>query len=419
MRDGLPPLRVRDRAPYFFLSYAPVPSPGGDSDAGRPAADKNVKEFYTDLARAVAAQSGAPAHPCLGYLDAADRGGPAMARALQGCHTFVPLVTRRYFSDVYCGRQWYAFTHRDRRGTLVPALWTPVPTTARPLPVDLDLPVPQGPVAPLFVDDDALDRYAKGGLYGLRQYPEHPEYYDQCVRRIAQCVVQAARRAPEPLPGEAEFADLDVPDAFATAPWHPLGIAVLAPDIHHLPPDRSDTKYGAEPRDWQPFSDGLSIPLAERTAELARNLGFAPEICTYDEAESVFLGRRETTSPWVLIIDPWILHDRTAADRLRAFDAQDLPWVTVLTPLADDPQTRQAREELDALLRSVLPRRLSSGRAIQRGAVAGIDNSEAFNSRFLELADSAAQQYLNRVQLTSSTSPSASADSQGEQEAQP
>ncbi|MFJ3668852.1 FxsC protein [Streptomyces sp. NPDC090106] len=412
--------RVRDKAPYFFLSYAPAPDPGDAADGARPAADKNVKEFHTDLTRAVAGLSGSLTPSALGYLDAADRGGPAMARALQSSHCFVPLITRRYFTDVYCGRQWTAFVNRARRGTLVPALWTPVPTTARPLPVDLDLPVPGRPVTPMPVHDKALDRYAKGGLYGLRQYPEHPEYYDQCVRRLAQCIVQAARRAPRPVPDDAEFADLDVPDAFATSSWHPLGIAVLAPDVDHLPPDRGDTKYGNEPRDWQPFSDGLSSPLAQRTAELARNLGFAPEIRTYDEAEAVFLGQREATSPWVLIIDPWILHDRTVADRLRAFDARDLPWVTVLTPMADDPQTRQSRDRLDALLRSTLPRRLSTGRAIQRGAVAGIDNSEAFNSRFLELADGAAQQYLNRVPLPSSTtSPSASTDSQGDQEAQP
>ncbi|KOG30563.1 FxsC protein [Streptomyces resistomycificus] len=429
---------VHDTAPFFFLSYAPVPPPGGGQDPDRPTADKNVKEFYSDLATAVVSMSGSFAARSLGYLDAADRGGPDTARALHRCHSFVPLITRRYFTDVYCGRQWYAFTHRSPRGRLIPALWTPVPTTARPVVVDLDLPVPERPTAPVRVDDVALDRYAKGGLYGLRQHSDHPEYYDQCVRRIAQCVVQAARRAPEPPPQDEEFVDLDaVPDAFAASSWHPLGIAVLAPDLQHLPPARRDTKYGPEPRDWQPFSDGVGTPLAERTAELARNLGFTPEIRTYDEAEAVFLGQRETRSPWVLILDPWILYDRAAVDRLRAFDARDLPWVSVLTPLADDPQTRHARRELGALLSSALPRRLSNGRAIQRAAVAGIDNSEAFNSRFMELADSAAQQYLNRVPLRSSTRPSASAErpqavsggpvapasdqaeSQGDQEAQP
>lgn len=438
MQGGRSTEGVRDKAPHFFLSYAPVPSPVGDVDAARPEADKDVREFYADLNRAVAGVSGPFRSPSLGYLGAADRGGPETARALHRCRSFVPLITRRYFTDVYCGRQWYAYTHRAPRGALIPALWTPVPTTARPVPVDLDLPVPERQVTPVRVDDAARDRYAKGGLYGLRQYYDHPEYYDQCVRRIAQCVVQAVRRAPEPTPDETEFTDLDhVPDAFAAASWHPLGIAVLAPDDHHLPPDRTDTKYGHEPRDWQPFSDGYGTPLAERTAELARNLGFAPEIHTYDEAEPVFLGQREAKSPWVLILDPWILHDRTALDRLRAFDARDLPWVTVLTPLADDPQTRDAREKLAALLRSALPRRLSSGRAIQRGAVAGIESSEAFNSRFTELADSAAQQYLNRVPLRSSPRPPASAkrphaasrgpvapapdeaDSQGDQEAQP
>jgi FxsC-like protein len=404
--------------PWFFVSYAPT-SPSGEADEGR----KNVKEFVNDLARAVTQMGGAAAPSDIGYLDAADRGGPATTRALRHCHAFVPLITRRYFTDAYRGRQWYSFTHRPRHGALVPALWTPVPTTVRPVPVDLTLPVPDRPMSPVHVDDDAVTRYARGGLYGLRTYSDHPEYYDQCVRRIAQCVLQAARRAPEPVPDNAAFADPEeAPDAFAASSWHPLGIAVLAPDLTHLPPGRRDTKYGHGPCDWQPYSDGYGTPLAERTADLARNLGFAPEIHSYDEAEPVFLGHREVTGPWVLILDPWILRDPVARNRLRAFDARDLPWVTVLTPIADDPQTGQAGEELEALLKSALPRRLGNSRPIQRGAILGIANSEAFNSRFMELADSAAQQYLNRVPLRSTTTrPSASAERPhaGDQEAQP
>jgi len=400
-----------NRTSRIFVSYASALAPGGDPEQGRPGGDKNVKEFYTDLTAAVASMSGSFAT----HLDAAGHGGPDTARALHRCHVFVPLITRRYFTDVHCGRQWYAFANRSHRGCLAPVLWTPVPTTACPVPVDLNLPVPDRPVR---VENSAAERYAQGGLYGLRQYPDHPEYYDQCIRRIAQFVVQEAGRAPEPTSAGAEFTDLDeVPDAFAAAFSHPLGIVVLAPDIHHLPPGRRDTKYGPEPRDWQPFSDGYGIPLAERTAELARNIGFAPQIHTYDEIESVFVGQREAARPWVLILDPWILHDRTVVERLRAFDSRDLPWVTVMTPLADDAQTRGAREEIDALLREALPRRLGGGRAIQRAAVAGIDNSEAFTSRFMELADSAAHQYLNRVPLRSAAA--GQDDSRGDQEAQP
>ncbi|MPY56896.1 FxsC protein [Streptomyces spongiae] len=416
---------MHDDAPHFFFSYAPVPPPEGDVDAGPPAADKKVLEFCDDLTRAVISMSGTHAPPStVRHLDAADRGGPSTVSALHRSRTFVAVITRRYFTDVHCGRQWYAFTHRPQRpqrGALIPVLWTPVPTTARPVVVDLGLPVPDRPATPSYVDRDAAEGYKTGGLSGLRRDSDKP-YYDQCVRRIAQCVVQAASRAPEPVPDDAEFAHLDeVPDAFTASSWHPLGIAVLAPDIDHLPPGRRDAKYGREPRDWQPFSDGYGTPLAERTAELARNLGFAPEICTYDEAEPVFLGQRETRRPWVLILDPWILHDPAAAARLRAFDARDLPWVTVLAPLADDPQTRHARGDLEARLRSVLPRRLSGSRPIQRGAMLGrIQNSEAFNSLFMELADTAAQQYLNRVPLRSSTRPSAPTEPpQGDQEAQP
>ncbi|MEU7059747.1 FxsC protein [Streptomyces sp. NPDC046197] len=427
-----------EQSPYFFLSHAAVPPPGEHGGSGHPPPDKNVLEFYTDLRKEVARLAGTSRLTTVGYLDAPGRDKARTARALHRCHSFVPLISRRYFSNATCGRQWYAFTHRDVSGVLVPVLWTPVPTAARPVVVDLDLPTPAPPAPASPVAPDALELYAQDGMYGLRLDPENRTAYQQCVGRIAQCVVQAARHVRARPPADAEPADLDdVPDAFAAAAWHPLGIAVLAPDIHHLPPGRTDAKYGPEPGDWQPFSDGFGTPLAARTAELARNIAFAPEIRTFDEAEAVFLGKQEPTCPWVLILDPWILYDRSAVERLRAFDARDLPWVTVLTPLADDTQTAQARSRLKELLRTALPRRLSRGRAIQRAAVAGIENSEAFNSRFMELANNAAQQYLNRVPLPSPTrslasatwpdadsgGPAASAPrrtgSQGDQEAQP
>lgn len=419
MHDSRSAADVGDASPYFFLSYAATPAPG-HVPAERPLPDKNVAEFYADLSAEVTRMSGSRARVPVGYVEAPGRDRAQTDRALSRCHSFVPLVSRRYFTDTDCGRQWYGFTHRSPAGALLPVLWTPVPTTARPVVVDLELPVPQPPATATEVDQQTLELYAQDGLYGLRQDTDHAAAYAQCVRRIAQCVVQAARRGRGPGWAVREPAPTaELPDAFAISPLHPLGIAVLAPDIDHLPPGRSDVKYGRGPRDWQPFSDTLGTSLAERTAGLARNLGFAPTVCTFEQAEPVLLGRTQPAGPWVLILDPWVLHDPRSAERLAAFDALDLPWVTVLTPLADDPQTREHQGELAARLRAVLPRRLARGRAIQRAAVAGIENIEAFNSRFMELADSAAQRYLSRVPLASQPrSSSPHTEQQGDQEAQ-
>ncbi|MFC4035703.1 FxsC protein [Streptomyces polygonati] len=416
MYGSRPASSVHDASPYFFLSYAATPAPGEQAAPGRPLPDKNVGEFYADLSAEVARMSGASARTPVGYVEQPGHSAERTARALLGCGSFIPLVSRRYFTDASCGRQWHAFTHRFPPGALLPVLWTPVPITARPVIVDLELPVPEAPATAVPVDTKALEFYAENGLYGLRQDTDRSWAYAQCVRRIAQCVVQAAaREIPETSPTATEPAALgDLPDAFAASPWHPLGIAVFAPDLDHLPPDRADTKYGPGPRDWQPFSDNFGASLAERTAGLARNLGFAPDVRTFDQAEPVFLGLEEVTSPWVLILDPWILYDPAAVERLRAFDARDLPWVTVLTPLADDPQTDLRRRELGDLLGSALPRRLAGGRFIQRMAAAGIENSEAFNSRFMELADSAAQHYLNRAPIAFSTRSSRSSASAAE-----
>ncbi|MEV0905124.1 hypothetical protein [Streptomyces hokutonensis] len=144
MQGGRSTEGVRDKAPHFFLSYATVPSPVGDVDAARPGADKDVREFYAALSRANASGMSASSASSVGYLDGADRAGPDTARALHRCRRFVPLITRRYFTDVHCGRQWYACTHRATRGALIPALWTPVPTTARPVPSTWNCPCPNG-----------------------------------------------------------------------------------------------------------------------------------------------------------------------------------------------------------------------------------------------------------------------------------
>ncbi|MFC9914985.1 FxsC protein [Streptomyces sp. NPDC127197] len=407
-------------APYFFLSYAPVKACGDSGGHNRARTDKHVTEFLTDLNKEVARAAG---HPVSTAVVHHTPDGERTARALHRCHSFVPLISRRYFTDAYCGRQWYAFTHRARRGVLVPVVWTPVAVPAPPVAVNLDLPLPEGTVTPLPVDAMARDRYARDGLYGLLQDLDNRESYGQCARRIAQCVVQAARTTPDPGPDDTTCPDLaDLPDSFATSSRHSLGITVLAPDIHHLPPGCRDTHYGPEPRDWQPFDERLGTPLAEHAAMLAHALGYAPEIRTFDQAEPVFLGRQEAANAWVLLLDPWVLHDRRAVERLKAFDALDLPWVTVLIPVSDDPQTARARSELNGLLRTSLPRRLISGRAMRHAAVAGVERLEAFDSRFVELVDSAAQQYLNRVPSPSATGCSSGpqpADSAGDQEARP
>lgn len=93
MHDGRSARRVRSKAFYFFVSYAPAPVTSGDAEAEDLEPDKDVEEFHSDLIRAVAGLSGSLVPSSLGYLDATDRGGPDMARALQRSHCFVPLIT--------------------------------------------------------------------------------------------------------------------------------------------------------------------------------------------------------------------------------------------------------------------------------------------------------------------------------------
>ncbi len=391
--------------PIFFLSYASTPRPADDHDLDP---DKLVFEFHAELSRQVEHLAGAPPGAVVGY---AERPGDPPVRildALARCRVFVPLCSPRYFSTPSCGQQWYAFTRRPRSGTaIVPALWAPVMLAQQPL-VARELP------GGLFLDppgarkDRAPGRYAAEGLYSLITLEEDDRVYRAAVRRLAEHIVRVARSAPATAVDGTELGRLHtLPDAFAASPPRPrLGIAVLAPSADRLPPQRDPAPYGASPLDWQPYGEPHRAPLAERMAELARNLGFAPEIRIFDRSLGELFGSPPPGGPWVLLIDPWTLHDRDSAALIRRFDALDQPWVAVLAALSDhDPQNLRFHDALRRLLRDALPRRLARSRMMHRSAITGIPSSEAFGRIFSELVESAGLHFLMGTQVTFGNRP--------------
>ncbi|MFI1015936.1 FxsC protein [Streptomyces sp. NPDC020965] len=393
--------------PLFFLSYARIP---GDRRTG-PDPDRLVFDFYGALSDRVAAHAGAGGADA-GFVERPHTTGEQVVRALSDCRAFVPLYSQRYFTDPRCGRQWTAITRRSAPAPaprIVPVLWTPYPAASVPEAVHETPAVPESA-------GDAEESYAALGLHQLLDLEEEQalRIVDWLARRIAGTPpVHRAPSDPGPsdwAPSRLDPAGLDsaglarLPDAFATRPPRPpLRLTVLAPSEQRLPIGRGSARYGPRPLDWRPYGPAAGGPVAEQAGELARNLGFAPEVVSFDKALVELRSVGAPTAPWVLIVDPWALQDVTAARQAREFDTARRPWTAVLTALADnDPQTTEHSERLRELLESTFPRHLREGRIGQQSAVRGLRTADVFALWFGELAESAYMRYLRYIQPRSS-----------------
>ncbi|MGW7415232.1 FxsC protein [Streptomyces sp. NPDC054863] len=382
--------------PLFFLSYARIP--GGRRTGDDP--DRLVFDFYEELAGRVAAHAGLE-RTAAGFVDRQGAVGEESVRALSGCRVFVPLYSKRYFTDPLCGRQWTAITRRalrTRAPRTVPVLWTPYPAASVPAAVQ---DVPELPEVQEGCDEEE-GSYAATGLHRLLDLEEDR------ARRITEWLALRIASAAATVPAGAAPDSFDatalarLPDAFAAAPPRPpLRITVLAPYEDRLPIGREGARYGPGPLDWRPYGPVAGGPIAEQVTELARNLGFSPEVVEFDKVD--LRGRGTPAAPWILVVDPWALGDRKVAAQAKAFDDAHRPWTAVLTALADnDPQTKEHLDRLRGLLESAFPRSLREGRVGEQTAVRGLATADAFALWFGELAESANMRYLRYIQPQSS-----------------
>jgi hypothetical protein len=154
----------------FFLSYAHA---GLDSN-------RAAKRFYNELRGDLQTLVGLPVGAEMGFFDSNGL-GPAvlwpqeLADALGTCQVLVSLLSVPYLNSDWCGKEWHAFTLREReprpgasrfqnQGSIIPVRWAPIP---------FDLPsVVQGEVQ-LFTPQgtqhqpDLPELYEKEGAFGL------------------------------------------------------------------------------------------------------------------------------------------------------------------------------------------------------------------------------------------------------------
>jgi FxsC-like protein len=383
-----------EAAPYFFLSYA---------QGSTPVPDVWMIQLFEDLCHRITRHAHLPAAAkYVGYLDREPRAGreapPALVQALATCRVFVPLFSRRYFESEDCGKQWFAFTRRAlnhaARGrvaarAIIPALWVPVderhlPAPARSIP---------------FNHADLGECYAANGFYGIIKLTRHRDAYKNAVDGLAQLIVRAVEESPvdpEPVSDYSSLVSAFGPEARAMPGGRQLRITVVAPHQGELPRERGTLYYyGHDACGWNPYAPETTRGLADHAADLARSLGYRPDVGDLKQHGRELLGSGPPSSPEVLIVDAWAATIDSYASLLRRLDAMDKPWIQVVVPWKrGDEENEAATVMLRSALRAALGHKLAEGRATSSFAVRGVPTLSDFSQVLPTVIMTAARQYL-------------------------
>ncbi|MEU9381453.1 TIR-like protein FxsC [Streptomyces sp. NPDC048279] len=395
---------VADR-PYFFLSYAHTPAwgPGG----GDP--DHWVHAFYRDLCNHIYQLTDLPAGASAGFMDREMRSGDGwpekLSENLATCRVFVPLFSPRYFTSEMCGREWYAFNERmlharaatgnPSRPAIVPALWTrfdaeQLPDSVRHLHID---------------SAEFGDRYASDGIYGLIKLNRLRDEYEEAVYRLAQRIVEVAHTSF--LPPARPRAYENTPSAFrprGDGPRH-IRLIVAAPTRGSVPDNRDLRPYGEIARDWNPYHQESSRPLAAVAEDLVQSLDYRVTVSSFDDepAHGVETESTEPDSsrPSILLLDRWALTDGERLDKLRAFDTHSRPWISMIAPWnrADLQNQGEDGHRLVEEAERTLPLIADRGRRTDtRIAVNGVPTLKAFTDVLPKVVAHATRQYLKHAE---------------------
>jgi FxsC-like protein len=392
-------------APYFFLSHAPSSANMSGSSA---TPDVWPLKLFGDLCDRIRRHGGLPAATAkdVGFMGEPQQPGggdpSGRLRALATCRVFVPLFSRRYFESDDCGREWFAFTRRvansaarglDAVEPVIPALWAPVD--------ERRLPAAVGSIQ--FNHADLGECYAAYGFYRIIKLSRYQDAYRTAVDRLARLIVRAAEAspiAPEPVAGFESLANAFEPEGRGAPGGRPLRITIVAPRRAELPDSRHGTHYyGDDAYGWNPYAPDAVRGLAEHAANLARALGYRPEVGDLGKHGEQLLRDEPPSSPEVLVVDAWAARIDPYASQLRRLNDMNKPWVQVVVPWQrSDAENEAAEAELRSSLNEALGRKLAEGRAISSSAVNGVPTLDAFSSVLPAVIMTAARQYLRYAQ---------------------
>lgn len=385
----------RDDRPYFFLSYARTPK---RDPADRDDPDRWVFKLYKDLCEIILQMTDARPEEA-GFMDRENKIGsqwsPELISALARCRVFVPLYSPRYFESDSCGREWFAFarreiTHRARGRQLVdaivPALWTRLDRARLPH------------VAQSVQFDHKIlgERYCAEGFYGIMKLQNYRADYQRAVHRLAERIIAIGEESipfsDESVPHHLS-SDFDaLPSAFGPASARrtadgQLQIAVLAHDTSTLPPGRAAEYYGNTPYTWSPYRPDYPQPVADYAQDLAKKcLDCKPRVGAFDSnmADWFKIGRQ--VPPSLCLIDAWVSLSAKHQEQLGCLDSVSEPWVSVLIPWnSQDPEMRDAEDDLRANLEQHLGRKLASVPRRCQMAATGIPTLQDFGQLLPEM----------------------------------
>jgi FxsC-like protein len=241
-------------------------------------------------------------------------------------------------------------------------------------------------------------RYSKDGFYGIMKLGRYRPEYRQAVLRLARRIVDVAEQAR--LAPAAPVEDFDsLPKSFGSATGgndgRQLRITVAAPSKQTLPDGRDASYYGATPREWRPFHPKYSRPLAEYTAELTQMMGFKTTINTIAEELGEQSAADLVPALGLFLLDAWNTLPEKERERIREFDRQAKPWVSLIVPWNEhDAQTLDADIELHAHLRTSVAQMIRRMPPKYRIATTGIPNLTSFDDILPRLVYHAEKMYL-------------------------
>ncbi|MEV8632182.1 TIR-like protein FxsC [Streptosporangium sp. NPDC051023] len=372
--------------PYFFLSYAHVPS---NDLAGRGDPNKWIERLFRDLCDHIVQLTRAlPGET--GYIDrdlrTGDNWSQTLSERLSACRVFVPLYSPRYFESEQCGKEWAAFlgraSHYEGPGAIVPAIWAPVRAAA----------LPHAAQAIQFNHTELGVRYAEEGFYGIMKLRKYRDHYQAATFALAQRIVEVAESAPMPYGKIRDYTTM--PSVFAGhTPERPVTVTVVAPDLDSLPEGRGVYHYGRTPREWDPFrSSGGMRSLADRADLMARSRGFLPHVGTLEEHAEA-LSAKVPHSPGVMLVDPWATAGDDCRELLRPVNQPGRQWITVMVPWnPEDQESVQQRPRLKACLNEALGHKLA-----EPTAVPDVPTLDVFGIALPEALNKATQHYFKHA----------------------
>jgi FxsC-like protein len=341
-----------------------------------------IRGFFYDLRAEVEVRL-MDQSPPIAYFDQAnlnpgDSWPQDIAEALCSCRTFLAVMTARYFTREYCGKEWKIFDNRRTSfdgpklpPLIIPILWVPPVEGGFP-EYATDLMMTFDPTIVQEAERRNLNDYSKYGLLHVakRKGTTHQNAYETIVEHLACHVIQVAQYYPlPPLAGNALPSLKDAPSRFAAKQQAPSGtaasaranFAIVTANLAKMSSVREDAQnyYGKGSEvEWMPYAPHEPEPVGLIAQSVATEKRLIANWIPVGPGLIQLLEQTESdNSVAVMIVDPWIVRHPDYRAILWEFDKFQFRNCVVLIPWnKSDPKTQAARDSLLALLRHVLSR---------------------------------------------------------------